>query len=132
MGENVRNAMFLAFGVFLFIAAVTIGFYLFQTVTASVDSTAESTAASDRTQQMQLQIPEEPYTVSGAIVLQSVRQLADGGSAAITVDGKKYLPNLDIYTTNFWEINVHNDYTVSYKRNKTTDILETIEYTTAR
>lgn len=132
MGENVRNAMFLAFGVFLFIAAVTIGFYLFQTVTASVDSTAESTAASDRTQQMQLQIPEEQYTVSGAIVLQSVRQLADGGSVAITVDGKKYLPNLDIYTTNFWEINVRNDYTVSYKRNKATDILETIEYTTAR
>lgn len=129
MGENVRNAMFLAFGVFLFVAAVTIGFYLFQTVTDSVDSTAEAIAASDRTQQMQLQIPEEENTVSGAVVLQSVRQIADVG-VIIKVDGIEYKPDLDIYKTTVWNINVYNEYTVRYVRANGT--LTAIHYTTAR
>ena len=129
MGENVRNAMFLSLGVFLFVAAVTVGFFLFQTVTDSVDSTAEAIAASDRAQQMQLQIPEEEYTVSGAVVLQSVRQIADVG-VDIWVDGTQYKPNYEIYNTSGWNINVRNEYTVRYVRDDGT--LTAIQYTTAR
>lgn len=128
MGENVRNAMFLAFGVFLFIAAVTLGFYLFQTVTASVDSTADAIAASDRTQQMQLQIPQEEHVVSGSVVLQSVRQIADVG-VPITVDAVTYDPaTFDIFKHSVSNISTYYDYRPHIVRNNDGS-LQSIRYT---
>jgi hypothetical protein len=128
LGSNVREAIFLSAGIFFFITAVSFGFYLFQTVTDSIDTTFMASAASDRAQQMIPEIPKEVYTVSGAVVLQSIRQIAVIG-VPITVDGVTYDPNLDIHKVDVSNIDVTAEYVPTYNRGadgELTSILFTI------
>ncbi|MCM3130598.1 MULTISPECIES: hypothetical protein [unclassified Paenibacillus] len=114
LGENTRSAIYLAFASFIFVAALSISYYLFKTVADTNEMTYTMTEQSDRSITTTLKVPTE-YIVTGAEVRQSIYKIKDIG-VDIVVDGVLYPKTLDTSTVNVSGINIAKNYTPTYVR----------------
>lgn len=114
LDENTKSAIFLAFSAFVFVAALSMGYFLFKTVSDSNEMTYKMKADTDRNITSTLKIPTA-LTVSGAEVRQSIYMIRDIG-VDIEVDGVLYPKTLDPTTVNVSGIAIDKTYTPSYER----------------
>jgi chloramphenicol 3-O-phosphotransferase len=114
LGENSRSAIYLAFSAFVFVAALSMGYFLFKTVSDANVMTYKMTVDSDRNITTTLKIPTA-YTVTGAEVRQSIYMIKDIG-VDIVVDGVLYPKTLDPTTVNVSGINLAKNYTPTFVR----------------
>lgn len=114
LGENSRSALYLAFATFIFVASLSISYFLFKTVGETNEMTYKMTEQSDRNITTTLKIPST-YTVTGAEVRQSIYKIKDI-EVDIVVDGVLYPKTLDPTTVNVSGINLSKNYTPTYVR----------------
>jgi hypothetical protein len=126
MGSTTRNMLYLAVTTVMFMTAALTGYFLFNSISNSLQDTFRSNQEQDRNQQTVLKVTD-PYAVSGAAVLQSIYQIADL-DADISVDGYLFPKNLDIDETNVSVIDPSRMYSPRYDRDPTGRLIA-VQYT---
>lgn len=114
LGGNSKSAIYIAFASFVFVAALSISYFLFNTVSETNDMAYNMKLNADRNITSTLKVPST-YSVSGAEVRQSIYMIKDIG-VDIEVDGVLYSKSLDPTTVNVSGINLTKKYTPTYIR----------------
>lgn len=111
LGEHARAALYVSFAAFMFVVAVTSCLYFMSSVSQAIDMAHQMTKQTDHNMTSTLKITT-PYTVSGAVVRQSIYKINAIG-VDMMVDGVTYSKNLDPSTLNVSGISVTKEYTPS-------------------